>query len=301
MTLHLLSFKSPETQYFEKQMDANEKLNTIKHNQIEQQLNELKNEQNPVYNNKKIYDHIDEKLHAQNYVLPEKLKLNEIQFTSEEYDNVIFNSKFIFDIQQNITECSSQLQKIQEQHKTSLTNQRKEIINELTNFIQNHRYENLKVENLNFKNGMILNAFEIDKLLNSLQHIKTETIKNVIQLLYNKGLFDNFPNKDQVFEQYLSFSEQYLNEKYTSNIETSDGLYYISDLSYSESRNNILKCLKKDKVTDIVYLRHHLKLTDDEINFVLIFLIKKEVQKFLFYFLEIIMKNKSTKVLILFS
>ena len=29
MTLHLLSFKSPETQYFEKQMDANEKLNTI--------------------------------------------------------------------------------------------------------------------------------------------------------------------------------------------------------------------------------------------------------------------------------
>ena len=77
---------------------------------------------------------------------------------------------------------------------------------------------------------MILNDSEIDKLLNSLQQIKTETIKNVIQLLYNKGLFDNFPNKDQVFEQYLSFSEQYLNEKYTSNIETSDGLYYISDL-----------------------------------------------------------------------
>ena len=48
MTLHLLSFKSPETQYFEKQMDANEKLNTIKHNQIEQKINELKNEQNLV-------------------------------------------------------------------------------------------------------------------------------------------------------------------------------------------------------------------------------------------------------------
>ena len=49
MTLHLLSFKSPETQYFEKQMDANEKLNTIKHNQIEQKINELKSEQNNLY------------------------------------------------------------------------------------------------------------------------------------------------------------------------------------------------------------------------------------------------------------
>ena len=32
-------------------MDANQKVNTIKHNQIEQKINELKNE--PVYNDKK--------------------------------------------------------------------------------------------------------------------------------------------------------------------------------------------------------------------------------------------------------
>ena len=88
-------------------------------------------------------------------------------------------------------------------------------------------------------------------------------------MLYNKGVFDQWPNKDQVFEQYLSFSDQYLEEKYTSDINTSDGLYYLSDLNYSQSRNNIIKALKKDKNTDIVYLRHHLKLTDDEINFVL--------------------------------
>ena len=42
---------------------------------------------------------------------------------------------------------------------------------------------------------MILNAFEIDKLLNSLQLIKTETIKNVIQLFYDKGLLTIFQIK----------------------------------------------------------------------------------------------------------
>ena len=73
MSLHLLSFKSPETQSFEKQLQANEKINTIKHNQIEQKINELKNE--PVYNDKKIYDHFNERLKAQNYVLPDKLEL----------------------------------------------------------------------------------------------------------------------------------------------------------------------------------------------------------------------------------
>ena len=158
MTLHLLSFKSPETQYFEKQMDANKKLNELKHNQIEQQLNELKNEQNPVYNNKKILDHINEKLHHTQ--IPDKLKLNEIQFTSEEYGDIIFNSKFLIQIQHTIKE----IDQIKEQHKISLNEQRKNIIDEVIEFIQNHRYENLKVENLKFRNGMILNEEEIDKL-----------------------------------------------------------------------------------------------------------------------------------------
>ena len=111
-------------------------------------------------------------------------------------------------------------------------------------------------------------------LMNGLEKIKTETTKNVIQLLYNKGLFDNFPNKDQVFEKYLTFSSEYLTEKYGENIETSEGLYYISDLNYDTSRNNIIKAMKKDannniNFTDIVYLKYHLKLTDDEINFIL--------------------------------
>ena len=79
MTLHLLSFKSPETQYFEKQMDANEKLNSIKHNEIQIQLNELrskdlsfaKNEQNTVYNNKKIIN-----MSMKSYMLKIHMQIN---------------------------------------------------------------------------------------------------------------------------------------------------------------------------------------------------------------------------------
>ena len=116
---------------------------------------------------------------------------------------------------------------------------------------------------------MILNEKEISKLFDSLEQNKINTTKDIIQLLYNKGLFDNFPNKDQAFEKYITFTPTYLLEKYGDNIHTTEGLYYLSDLSYTESRNNIVKCLKKDKNTDIVYLKYHVKLTDDEINFIL--------------------------------
>ena len=112
-----------------------------------------------------------------------------------------------FDIQQKLSHCSSEKNKIQQQHKTSLNEQKKNLINEVIEFIQKHTYETLKVENLKFKSsiagetGMILNEDEVFKLMNSLEKIKSETIKNIIQLFYDKGLFDNFPNKDQVFEK----------------------------------------------------------------------------------------------------
>ena len=37
-----------------------------------------------------------------------------------------------------------------------------------------------------------------------------ENIKNIVQFSYNIGLFDIFPNKDQVFESYLKFNDYYL-------------------------------------------------------------------------------------------
>ena len=107
----------------------------------------------------------------------------------------------------------------------------------------------------------------------SLQKIKSEksknqAVKDVMQLLYNKRLFDSFQNKDQTFESYLSFSDEYLLQKYGKEIQTSDGVFYLSDLDYS-TREDIVKCLKKDEFKDIVDLKYRMKLTDIELNFVL--------------------------------
>ena len=77
----------------------------------------------------------------------------------------------------------------------------------------------LTVRNLKFMStpdqaGMILNQNEINKILNSLDQNKITITNNIIQPLYNIGLFDSFPNKDQAFANYLTFSESYLKEKY---------------------------------------------------------------------------------------
>ena len=114
---------------------------------------------------------------------------------------------------------------------------------------------------------MILNEDEMYKNINGLDQNKITITKDIIQLLY-KGLFDSFPNKDQAFEKYLTFSEAYLLEKYGKTIPTSDGDYYLSDLEYS-TRETILEPLKKDSYIDIVDMRHRMKLTSTEIIFVL--------------------------------
>ena len=81
-------------------------------------------------------------------------------------------------------------------------------------------------------------------------------------------MFDSFPNKDQAFANYLTFSESYLKEKYGKTIPTSDGEYYLSDLEYS-TRQSILESLKKDNFKDLVDMKHRMKLTPTEINFIL--------------------------------
>ena len=81
-------------------------------------------------------------------------------------------------------------------------------------------------------------------------------------------MFDSFENEDQIFEFYLTSSDEYLLEKYGTEIQTSDGVYYLSD-SHSSTREDIVKCSKKDEYKDIVDLKYKMKLTDTELNFIL--------------------------------
>ena len=65
--------------------------------------------------------------------------------------------------------------------------------------------------NIEEQQTILRNHFE--RNLNSeLQKSKNEAVKD-IQLLYNKGLFDLFENKEQIFNEYLNFTSQYLLEK----------------------------------------------------------------------------------------
>ena len=157
--------------------------------------------------------------------------------------------------------------------KKSFTEQRTALVNEVPNLIHNNNFEMLLVRNLKFmptpgQAGKILNENEINKIFNSLDQNKITITNNIIQPLYNKGLFDSFPNKDQAFANYLVFSESYSKEKYGKTKPTSDGEYYLSDLEYS-TRQSILESLKKDSYKDLVDIKHRMKLTPTEINFFL--------------------------------
>ena len=90
--------------------------------------------------------------------------------------------------------------------------------------------------------------------------------KEIIQLLYDKGLFDNYPNKDQIFEKYLIFTDEYLLNKYGNEIKINNDIYYLSDLNYETSRENIIIALTKQEKLDMVDIKYRMKLTESEIS-----------------------------------
>ena len=200
-------------------------------------------------------------------------KMLEQTLDPQEIQDVLLNTKLMNDIYSQFSDLSKTINKLEQNMKKSFTEQRTALVNEVLNLIHNNSFEMLTVRNLKFMSqvgqaGMILNEDEINKIFNSLDQNKITITNNIIQLLYGKGLFDSFPNKDQAFANYLTFSESYLKEKYGKTIPTSDGEYYLSDLEYS-TRQSILESLKKDSYKDLVDMKHRMKLTPTEINFIL--------------------------------
>ena len=191
----------------------------------------------------------------------------------QEVQSVLLNTKLMNDIYSQFSDLSKTINKLEQSMKKSFAEQRTALVNEVLNLIHNNSFEMLTVRNLKFLSsvgqaGMSLNENEMNKNFNSPDQNKITITNNIIQLLYDKDLFDSFPNKDQAFANYLTFSESYLKEKYGKTIPTSDGEYYLSDLEYS-TRQSILESLKKDSYKDLVDMKHRMKLTPTEINFIL--------------------------------
>ena len=233
------SLQKDKIENLEKEFESQTKLINIKLNEVSDKLETY---------TAKLASYINE-FKEQNT----ELRVEEIQFKNGE-TNIIINAKLFLDINKSIEDIKTNLKYLEQDTKNKLLEKKKEIISEA-------------VKQANEQQVILRNHFERNIFV-ELEKSKKQTIKDVIQLLYNKGLFDSFENKDQIFNEYLYFSDEYLLEKYGTEIKTSDGVYYLSDLDYS-TREDILKCLKIDEYKDIVDLKYRMKLTDTEINFIL--------------------------------
>ena len=179
--------------------------------------------------------------------------VQEINFDDGE-TKVVVNAKLFLDINENIEDLKINLKYLEQDVKNNFLEKKKEIILDAAKLVEEQQ-------------TILRNHFERN-LISELEKCKNQAVKDTIQLLYNKGLFDSFENKDQIFNEYLYFSDEYLLEKYGKEIKTSDGVYYLSDLDYS-TREDIVYSLKIDEYNDIVDLKYRMKLTDTEINFIL--------------------------------
>ena len=154
------------------------------------------------------------------------MRVQEINFDDGE-TKVVVNAKLFLDINKNIEDLKINLKYLEQDVKNKFLEKKKEIILDAAKLVEEQQ-------------TILRNHFERN-LISELEKCKKQTIKDVIQLLYNKGLFDSFENKDQIFNEYLYFSVECLLEKYGNEIKTSDGVYYLSDLDYS-TREDFLKC-----------------------------------------------------------
>ena len=146
------------------------------------------------------------------------LRVQEINFDDGE-TKVVVNAKLFLDINKSTAKLASQIEdlKINLKYleldvKNKLLEKKKEIISEA-------------VKQANEQQVILRNHFERNIFV-ELEKCKNQAVKDTIQLLYNKGLFDSFENKDQIFQSYLTFTDEYLLEKYGTEIQTSDGVYY---------------------------------------------------------------------------
>ena len=125
--------------------------------------------------------------------------VQEINFDDGE-TKVVVIAKLFLDINKNIEDLKINLKYLEQDVKNKFLEKKKEIILDAAKLVEEQQ-------------TILRNHFERN-LISELEKCKNQAVKDTIQLLYNKGLFDSFENKDQIFNEYLYFSEEYLLEKY---------------------------------------------------------------------------------------
>ena len=119
--------------------------------------------------------------------------IEEIQFINDE-TQIVVNAKLFLDINKSIEDIKINLKYLEQDVKNKFLEKKKEIFLDAAKLVEEQQ-------------TILRNHFERN-LISELEKCKNQTIKDVIQLLYNKGLFDSFENKDQIFNEYLYFSDE---------------------------------------------------------------------------------------------
>ena len=123
------------------------------------------------------------------------LRVQENNFDDGE-TKVVVNAKLFLDINKNIEDLKINLKYLEQDVKNKFLEKKKEIILDAAKLVEEQQ-------------TILRNHFERN-LISELEKCKNQAVKDTIQLLYNKGLFDSFENKDQIFQSYLNFTDEYL-------------------------------------------------------------------------------------------
>ena len=192
MSPHKFGYSSEQLKLREYQelkdiIKSREKLAQITHSKLKEDFeNELENE----------LGNLLENLSENQEKLIEEIILDQI-LNPQEIQNALINSKLINDIYSQFSDLLKTINKLEQNMKKSFAEQRTALLNEVLQILHKSSFEMLTVRNLKFvrsagQAGMILNEDEINKTLNSLDQNKITITINIIQPLYEKGLFDFF-------------------------------------------------------------------------------------------------------------
>ena len=126
------------------------------------------------------------------------LRVQEIYFVDSE-TKVVVNAKFFLDLNKNIEYIKINLKYLEPDYKNNLLEKKNDNILDASKLIEEQQ-------------NILRNHFERN-LISELEKCKSEAVNDTIQSSFDKGLFDLFGNKDQTFEPYLMFTDEYLLEK----------------------------------------------------------------------------------------
>ena len=144
-------------------------------------------------------ENLEQELESQTKLI--NLKLNDLSNTLENFDmqntfgnlqkiifdngetQIVVNAKLFLDINKSIEDIKINLKYLEQDIKNKFLEKKKEIILDAAKLVEEQQ--------------VILRSHFERNLISELEKCKNQAVKDTIQLLYNKGMFDSFEIKDQ--------------------------------------------------------------------------------------------------------